>query len=62
MALSLRHLQWEGSLGPSTRDFQMESSCGVWVGGGGGQAGFLCFSPKWASSVTGSLPKDSQGN
>lgn len=42
--------------------FPNGKSCGVWVGGGGGQAGFLCFSPKWASSVTGSLPKDSQGN
>lgn len=31
--LSLRHLLWEGSTGPSTGDFQMEYSCGGAVGG-----------------------------
>lgn len=28
VALSLRHLLWEGSTGPSTGDFQMEYSSG----------------------------------
>lgn len=60
MVLSLRHLLWEGSVGPSTRDFQMECSCGVggWVMGGPVSSASLLNGPALGLGVC----QESQGN
>lgn len=44
------------------RTFHRRLPNGIFLWGGCRWAGFLCFSSKWARFVTGSLPKESQGN